>query len=81
METIGTRSFEIMQFGGHSDAQIQMYDRDARLMLLNRIAQYQPGQSVSITAFRQGKERTFEVTLGDRSVQFANLYHRLGRLG
>lgn len=31
--TIGTRTFEIMQFGGHSDGQIQFYDRAARLML------------------------------------------------
>jgi len=48
--------------------------------LLNMIARFQPGQQVTIKAFRQGAEKAFDVTLGDRSVQFAGLT-RNGRPG
>ena len=34
---------------------------------------FEPGETVELMVFRQGKERTIDVTLGDRSVQFANL--------
>lgn len=42
-------------------------------VLLNTIAQYKPGEKISIKVFRKGKEKSFDVTLGDRSVQFASL--------
>jgi serine protease Do len=50
-------------------------------VLLNMIAQYQPGETITIKAFRKGKEKSFDVTLGDRSVQFASLNRPGGRPG
>jgi serine protease Do len=35
------------------------------------VAQHQPGETVDVTVFRKGKTQTFEVTLADRSAQFA----------
>jgi serine protease Do len=42
-------------------------------VLLNTIAKDQPGQTIKVGIFRDGKSKTVDVTLGDRSVQFANL--------
>jgi S1-C subfamily serine protease len=34
--------------------------------LLGALRDYQPGDTVSLTVFRDGAERTLEVTLGER---------------
>ncbi len=41
-------------------------------VLLNRVAQFKPGESVDVTIFRKGKTQTLSAVLGDRAMQFAS---------